>query len=67
MTDDAGLPALLDAIRHLEGCEATWVESVPIPHKNAWLLFGPTERTPDSFWMSRSRSGRSGCAIVQGL
>ena len=28
MTDPAGLPALLDAIRHLEGCEATWVESV---------------------------------------
>ncbi len=28
--DDAGLPALLDAIRHLEGCEATWVESVPV-------------------------------------
>jgi len=28
--DDAGLPALLDAIRHLEGCEATWIESVPV-------------------------------------
>jgi hypothetical protein len=28
--DDAGLPALLDAIRHLEGCEATWAESVPV-------------------------------------
>ena len=28
--DDAGLPALLDAIRHLEGCAATWVESVPV-------------------------------------
>jgi hypothetical protein len=27
--EDAGLPALLDAIRHLEGCEATWIESVP--------------------------------------
>jgi hypothetical protein len=30
MTDPAGLPALLDAIRHLEGCEATWIESVPV-------------------------------------
>ena len=28
--DDAGLPALLDAIRHLEGCSATWVESVSV-------------------------------------
>lgn len=32
--DDAGLPALLDAIRHLEGCEASWVESVPIHEKD---------------------------------
>jgi hypothetical protein len=23
-------PALFDAIHHLEGCEATWVESVPV-------------------------------------
>jgi hypothetical protein len=35
--DDAGLPALLDAIRHLEGCAAEWVESVPVH-----------EKTPDS-------------------
>jgi hypothetical protein len=28
--DDAGLPALVDAIRHLHNCEATWVESVPV-------------------------------------
>jgi hypothetical protein len=28
--DPAGLPALLDAIRHLHGCEARWVESVPV-------------------------------------
>jgi hypothetical protein len=28
--DDAGLPAVIDAIRHLEGCAATWVESVPV-------------------------------------
>ena len=32
--DDAGLPALLDAIRHLEGCEAAWVESVPVHEKS---------------------------------
>jgi hypothetical protein len=30
LMDHAGLPALLDAIRHLHGCGATWVESVPV-------------------------------------
>ena len=28
--DPAGLPALLDAIRHMHGCEARWGESVPV-------------------------------------
>jgi hypothetical protein len=28
--DAAGLPALLEAIRHLHGLEATWLESVPV-------------------------------------
>lgn len=28
--DPAGLPALLDAIRHMHGCGATWLESVPV-------------------------------------
>ena len=28
--DPAGLPALLDAIRHTHGCEATHVESAPV-------------------------------------
>jgi hypothetical protein len=28
--DPAGIPALIDAIRHLEGCAAAWVESVPV-------------------------------------
>ena len=28
--DDAGIPALQDAIRHLHGCESTWVESVAV-------------------------------------
>jgi len=32
--DPAGLPALIDAIRHLHGCEATWVESVPVHEKS---------------------------------
>lgn len=28
--DDAGLPALIDAIRHMHGVEAVWVESVDV-------------------------------------
>ena len=28
--DAAGIPALVEAIRHLHGVEATWVESVPV-------------------------------------
>lgn len=28
--DPAGLPALVDAVRHLHGLEATWIESVPV-------------------------------------
>lgn len=28
--DDAGVEALREAIRHMHGCEATWVESVPV-------------------------------------
>jgi hypothetical protein len=29
-SDPAGIPALIEAIRHLEGCAAEWVESVPV-------------------------------------
>lgn len=32
--DPAGLPALLDAIKHLHGLDATWLESVPV-HERA--------------------------------
>ena len=28
--DAAGLPALIDAIKHLHGLDATWLESVPV-------------------------------------
>jgi len=28
--DPAGLPALLDAIKHLHGLDARWIESVPV-------------------------------------
>ena len=30
LMDPAGLPAMEDAIRHLHGCEPTFVESVPV-------------------------------------
>lgn len=28
--DDAGLPALVEAIKHLHDCKATWLESIPV-------------------------------------
>jgi hypothetical protein len=31
--DPAGVPALVEAIRHLHGCEAAWLESVPVHEK----------------------------------
>ena len=33
--DPAGLPALIDAISHMHGCEARWVESVAVHEKLA--------------------------------
>ncbi len=43
--DDAGLPALLDAIRHLEGCAAEWVESVAVheTHEGATVWDGEVQ------------------------
>jgi len=32
--DDAGIPALQDAIRHMHGCESRWIESVPVHEKH---------------------------------
>lgn len=32
--DPAGLPAIVEAIRHLHGLEATWLESVPVHEKH---------------------------------
>ncbi len=28
--DDAGTPALQDAIRHTHGCKSSWVEEIPV-------------------------------------
>jgi hypothetical protein len=33
--DDAGVPALVEAIRHIHGLEATWLESVPVVERHA--------------------------------
>jgi hypothetical protein len=43
--DEAGLPALLEAIRHLEGCEATWVETVAVheTHEGATVWDGEVQ------------------------
>jgi hypothetical protein len=30
MTDLAGIPALIEAIRHMHDCEATWVETTHV-------------------------------------
>lgn len=45
MTDPAGIPALLDAIRHLEGCEAHHVETAHIQemHENNLVWDGDIE------------------------
>lgn len=32
--DAAGLPALVEAIRHMHGLDATWIESVPVHEKH---------------------------------
>lgn len=32
--DPAGIPALRDAIKHLHGLDATWLESVPVHEKH---------------------------------
>ena len=43
--DDAGIPALVDAIKHLHGLDATWVESVPVreTHEGAVVWDGEVQ------------------------
>jgi len=43
--DDAGIPALQDAIRHMYGLEATWLETVPVreTHQGALVWDGEVE------------------------
>jgi hypothetical protein len=45
MTDAAGIPALQDAIRHLHGLEATWLESVLVheQHEGATVWEGEVQ------------------------
>jgi hypothetical protein len=44
--DDAGVEALRDAIRHLHGCEATWIESIPVreEHEGRVIWDGEVQR-----------------------
>ena len=43
--DDAGIPALIEAIRHLHGCKAKHVETVPVRelHNGAVVWDGEVE------------------------
>lgn len=43
--DDAGIPALIEAIRHLHGCEAKHVETVPVreTHEGVVIWDGEVE------------------------
>jgi hypothetical protein len=43
--DPAGLPALVEAIRHMHGIEATWLESVPVheTHEGATVWQGEVQ------------------------
>ena len=43
--DPAGLPSLVEAIRHMHGLEATWIESVPVheTHEGATVWQGEVQ------------------------
>lgn len=43
--DPAGIPALVDAIRHVHGLDATWLESVPVheTHEGATVWQGEVQ------------------------
>ncbi len=45
MADAAGLPALIEAIRHLHGLDATWLESVLVTetHQGATVWSGEVQ------------------------
>ena len=44
--DDAGLPALIDAIRYLHGCDSEWIESIPVreEHEGRVIWDGEVQR-----------------------
>ena len=76
--DDAGLPALIDAIKHMHGCEARWVESVPVRElhegKVVWdggvQVFGVTGHAKAKrvyAWSHATDSGRRRFHAVLGL
>jgi len=62
--DAAGIPALVEATRHLHGLEATWVESVPVheQHQGATVWRGGCSRwgiaRPGAYAWSHETEGR---------
>jgi hypothetical protein len=75
--DPAGLPALLEVIRHLHGLEATWLESVPVKEihegETVWegevQVFEVTHPKASRIYawsQARGREGRRGFHAVIG-
>ena len=68
--DPAGLPALVEAIRHMHGCTATYVESVPVRetlngatvHYREWMAH--LQRLPVYALVT---TGRTGSDFLQSL
>jgi hypothetical protein len=76
--DDAGISALEDAIRHMHGCEARWIESVPVHEthggKTVWDgevqvfdLTGHPKATRAYAWSHETDGGRRRFHAVLGL
>ena len=72
LMDAAGLPALVEAIRHMHGLEATWVESVPVheTHNGATVYASVSRFRLDDLkpYIYRTHdSGKTWQKIVNGL
>lgn len=76
--DPAGLPALLDAIRHMHGCEARWVASEPVHEthegKTVWEgevqvfdLVGHPKAARAYAWSHETEGGRRRFHAVLGM
>lgn len=76
--DLAGLPALLEAIRHMHGCEATWLESVHVTEMfegnivwdgevQVFLIWGREDATRVYAWSSAAEGSRRRFVAVLGV